>query len=52
MGWLEMECPESFVMLRRDDPLWPRLRREVRVAIVARKSVKADGAKGGRKMNA
>lgn len=52
MGWLEMECSESDVMLRRDDPPWMRLRREVRAVIVARKPVKADGAKDGRKMNA
>ena len=52
MGWLEMECPESDVMLRRDDPPRMRLRGEVRAVIVVRKPVKADGAKDGRKMNA
>jgi len=38
-------------MLRRD-PLWPFERWQgVRAVIVAEKLVKADGAKGGRKMN-
>lgn len=52
MGWLEMECPESSVVLRRETPSRFETRRGVRAAIVAKKPVKADGAKGGRKMNA
>ena len=52
MGWLEMECPESSVMLRRESLHGFERMQGVRVAIVAKKSVKAGGAKGGRKMNA
>ena len=51
MGWVEMECPESSVMLRRETLHWFERMQGVRAAIVAGKPVKADGAKGGRKMN-
>jgi len=38
-------------MLRGDTLLWFEMRQGVRVVIVAEKFVKANGAKGGRKMN-
>ena len=37
--------------VKKGDPVVGETRWGVRVAIVARKPVKADGAKGGRKMN-
>ena len=51
MGWLETECSESSVMLRRETLPKNETWQGVRVVIVAEKSVKADGAKGDRKMN-
>ena len=38
--------------VKKGDPAKRETRRGVRAAIVAKKPVKADGAKGGRKMNA
>ncbi len=51
MGWLETECLEGTVTLKRETLSKVETRQGVRVAIVAEKSVKADGAKGDRKMN-
>jgi hypothetical protein len=38
--------------VKKGDPAKCEMRRGVRAAIVAKKPAKADGAKGGRKMNA
>jgi hypothetical protein len=38
--------------VKKGDPVAVGTRRGVRAAIIAKKPVKADGAKGGRKMNA
>jgi len=42
----------KFCDVKKGDPVKSEMRRGVRAAIVAWKPVKADGAKGGRKMNA
>lgn len=41
----------KFNEMKKGDPVVCEMRRGVRAAIVAKKPVKADGAKGGRKMN-
>jgi hypothetical protein len=51
MGWLETECLEGTVTLRGETLSRVETWQGVRVAIVAEKFVKADGAKGDRKMN-